>query len=128
METVRQASCYEGDLTGSITAVARAYFDYATRQSTFYRMLLSMWFAPPSSEYFPVIQEVLQEQTGLLTEMFERASADHGNMRGRHRLYAVSFKGLIDTYIAVAAHGQLDLKSDEFQYRIIHQFMHGLFS
>ncbi len=128
LETAREAALYRGDVTGSITQVVRAYFDYAERQPTFYRMLLSMWFAPPSSEYFPVVRAVLEQQTRLLEQMFLRAAADHGNMRGRHQQYGVSLKGLIDSYIGLSLQGYADLKAPDLQYRIVHQFMHGIFS
>lgn len=91
-------------------------------------MLLSMWFAPPSAEYSPAVRSLLAQQSRLLEELFERATEDHGNMRGRHVLYAMSLKGQIDTYIGLGLQGYVDLKSDELVYRMIHQFMHGIFS
>ncbi len=128
LEGVQEASTYKGDITNSITRVVRAFFSYAERQPTFYRLILSMWFAPPSSEYSPVIRELLAQQTQMLEKMFELAAANHGNMRGRHQQYAVSLKGCIDTYIGLALQDLVDLKANDFQYRLIHQFMHGIFS
>lgn len=124
----REASQYRGDVTGSIGSVVRAYFDYARSEPIFYRMVLSMWFAPPSSEYSAPILDLFNRQTLLLEDMFESAAKDHGNMRGRHRLYAVSLKGMVDTYIGVWLQSGLDIRADDLQYRIIHQFMHGIFS
>lgn len=125
---VAEAADYQHDVTRSITQVVHAYFEFAAWQPTFYRMMLSLWFAPPSAEYSPVVREVLEQQTRLIERMFEAAERDHGNMRGRHRQYAVSLRGLIDSYIGLALNGYLELPQADSQYRIIHQFMHGIFS
>ena len=128
LAAVRPASAYHGNITGSINTVVHAYFDYARRQPDFYRMLLSMWFAPPSAEYSPAVRALLTQQQHLLQTMFERATEDHGNMRGRHIIYAMSLKGQIDTYIGLGLQGYVDLSSKDLVYRMIHQFMHGIFS
>ncbi|WP_119068863.1 TetR/AcrR family transcriptional regulator [Aggregatilinea lenta] len=125
---VRQATVYHRNITGSINTVVHVYFDYARRQPEFYRMLLAMWFAPPSAEYSPAVRALLAQQQHLLETMFERATEDHGNMRGRHMLYAMSLKGQIDTYIGLGLQGYVDLTSNDLVYRMIHQFMHGIFS
>ena len=128
VEAVREAAHYEGDLTRSIQKLVRAYFGYAGNHPLYYRMMLSMWFAPPSSEYFPVVQEVLVEQHRLIEAMFREAVVNHGNMQGRHLQYAVSLKGMIDTYIGMSLRGLVRLNDDAFEHRIIHQFMYGIFS
>ncbi|HEX2906973.1 MAG TPA: TetR/AcrR family transcriptional regulator [Phototrophicaceae bacterium] len=125
---VREASAYNNDITGSITQVVKVYFSYVERQPTFYRMVMSMWYAPPSSEYFSSVHDLLRQQSHLLEEMFRCAGEQHGNMRGRHRQYAVSLKGIIDTYIGLGLQGYVNLKSEDLIYRVIHQFMHGIFS
>jgi len=128
LNDVRVATTYAGDVTRSIETIIRAYFDYAEENPIFYRMLLSMWFAPPSSEYFPSVHALFQQQFLLIEDMFRQAANDHGNMKGRHQQYAVSLKGMIDTYIAVAFQGHIDLKQSNVEYRLGHQFMHGIFS
>jgi len=128
MAMVSRAATYRHDITGSIQAVVRAYFEYAAREPTFYRMVLSMWFAPPDSEYSAAVIELLERQTACLEELFRLAAGDHGNMRNRQRQYAISLKGLIDTYIGVWLQSGLDLRGGDIQARIVHQFMHGIFS
>lgn len=128
MDTVREASYYTGDITLSIQKVMEAYFTFAENHSTLYRMLISMWFAPPSSEYFAVIQEVQYKQYQLLEALFKNAEQHHGNMRGRQAQLAVSLKGTIDTYIGMALQGYVNLHAGGLEYRVMHQFMHGIFS
>jgi TetR/AcrR family transcriptional regulator len=128
IEMVQKATAYKGDITLSIQTVVQTYFDFAENNTTFYRMMLSTWFAPPSSEYFASVQGVLVQQHLLLEEMFRNAVQNHGNMAGRHQQYAVSLKGIIDTYIGMALQGYINLQTDNLKYRIVHQFMHGIFS
>lgn len=124
---VKQAADYQGDLPLSLYRVAMAYFDFAGAQPTFYRVLLAMWFAPPSSDPFKAVSALNERQQDLLEDLFERASADHGNMRGRHRAYAATFLGMVNTYISLALNGYAEL-NDELVYRAVHQFMHGIYS
>ena len=125
---IREASLYAGDVTQSIQNVVQAYFDFAKNHPTFYRLLISTWFSPPSSEYFTSVQHLLHQQHLLLEDMFRHAANNHGNMKGRHQQYAISLKGMIDTYIGMAINGYVDLQKDDMKYRLIHQFMHGIFS
>ncbi len=128
LETVRQAALYQGDITQSIHQVVRVYFAYAQEHASFYRMMLSMWFAPAGSEYFAPIHDVLEQQHQAFEEMFRQAARDHGNMAGRHTQYAISLKGLIDTYIGMALQGYTSFRDDALEDRVRHQFMHGIFS
>ncbi len=125
---LRQAAAYHHDITRSIQQVVHTCFTFAGEQPMFYRLLLATWFAPPSSEYFGSVQHLLHQQYLLLEGLFLAAVPDHVNMQGRHHQYAVSLKGIIDTYIGMALQGVLDLNADHLEYRVVHQFMHGIFS
>ncbi len=128
LQAVREAALYQGDITLTVHRVVQTYFDFAGKHPLFYRMLLSMWFAPPSSEYFAVVQDVLLEQHQLLEAMFRDAVSNHGNMRDRQQQYALSLRGMIDTYIRISMLGMVDLNDTAFRQRLVHQFMHGIFS
>ena len=128
MKDVQEATVYAHDIRNSIRKVVETYFDFAMKHPVFYRLLLSAWFAPPSSEYFPVIQSLMYQQYQLMEHMFLQAADDHGNMKGRQQQYAVSLKGMIDTYIGMSLQGHVQLTDEHLVYRITHQFMHGIFS
>jgi TetR/AcrR family transcriptional regulator len=110
-----------------LETLAKAYFDFAAKHPTFYRMQLSMWFAPSASEAFKAISAINERQQQILEAIFLRAAVDHGNMRGRQRAYAATFLGMLNTYIALALNGYAEL-DDELVRRAVHQFMHGIFS
>lgn len=123
-----KAAAYQHDLTLNIQQLMTAYFDYAEAHPVFYRLLLAMWFAPTSSEYYLPVADLQQRQFVIIEHLFQQATADHGNMRGRHRQFAISLKGMIDTYIGLSLQGYLELNNPQLVYQLSHQFMHGIFS
>tara|TARA_Y100001933_G_C18826021_1_gene491363 strand:+ start:287 stop:856 length:570 start_codon:yes stop_codon:yes gene_type:complete len=125
---LREVSRYQGDITKSITDVTQFYFEYLDREPTFYRLILMTRFMPPSSDVYDIVTQVQHQQFDLLQQLFKDATEDHGNMRGRHRWYAVSLLGTIDTYIVMSLQGYIHLNEPHRVYRIVHQFMHGIFS
>jgi TetR/AcrR family transcriptional regulator len=48
-------------------------------------------------------------------------------MKGRHRAYAATFLGMVNTYISLALNGYAKL-DDDLVRKAVHQFMHGIFS
>lgn len=126
-EAVRAASDYQGDLTGTLTKLARAYFQFAYENPTYYRMQLAMWFAPVESDPFKLVSSLNEQQHVMVERMFESAVKDHGNMRGRQKLYAAAFIGQIHTCIGLWLNNYADL-NDDLIYRVVHQFEHGIYS
>lgn len=118
---------YQHDLTMTLLGVTRVYFDFARRYRTFYRMQLAMWYAPRDSEAFRAVTASHEHQQAMLETIFRLAVEDHGNMHGRHRAYAATFTGMINTYIGLALNEHLVL-DDVLAYQAVHQFMHGIFS
>ena len=127
LDKLADAADYKHDITASLHAVAGTYFNFARQHPRFYRFYLSMWFAPRESEGFKAIQSFNTRQHQLIEDMFANAVSDHGNMYGRQRTYAASFTGMINTYIMMSLNGYADL-DESFVQRLIHQFMHGIFS
>ncbi|MEP7284298.1 MAG: TetR/AcrR family transcriptional regulator [Chloroflexota bacterium] len=125
---VQNAAAYDHDITRSITELVTAYFNYAQQNPVFYRMMLAMWFSPPSSEPHLNIADLQHQQFLIIESLFKQAATDHGNMRNRHAQYAATLKGLIDTYIALYLQGLVVNDNPELVYRLTHQFMHGIFS
>jgi hypothetical protein len=90
-------------------------------------MQLSMWFSPSESDAFKAVATVNERQQKILEALFLQAANDHGNMRGRHQMYAATFLGMLNTYIALALNGYAKL-DDDLVRKAVHQFMHGIFS
>jgi hypothetical protein len=124
---VKAAAAYRGDLPLTLNQVAAAYFDFANHHKLFYRLQLALWFAPPASDAFKAVSRLNHDLYQLIEDLFLRAAADHGNMKGRHRAYAATFIGMINNYIALSLNGYAKL-DDQLVYQAMHQFMHGIFS
>lgn len=124
---VDASAAYNGDLTGNLQQIAGVYFDFARANPIFYRMQLSMAFAPINSETYRLISGWSRQQEAILTKLFSQAVERHGNMRGRQQAYAYSFLGLLNTYISLWLIEQITL-DDDIYHRIVHQFEHGIYS
>jgi TetR/AcrR family transcriptional regulator len=125
--TALQKVEYNRNVVSPLEAIAKLYFDFARKHRAFYRMQLSMWFSPPESDAFKAVATVNEKQQKTLEDFFLQAANDHGNMKGRHQMYAATFLGMLNTYIALALNGYAKL-DDDLVRKAVHQFMHGIFS
>jgi TetR/AcrR family transcriptional regulator len=124
---VAASSTYRGDLPGTLNRVVTTYFEQATRDPDYHRFRLALWLAPPESEAGDVVAAQLARESALLEAMFEAATRDHGNMRGRARLFTASLQGMVHAHVALMLRGQTRLDA-ELAHRAVHQFMHGIYS
>ena len=133
-QAVSQAADYHpsnpwgrGDLPGTLTALARAYFKFAVENPVYYRLQLAFYFAPSHSEAYQAVAWHNERQYQLVAGVFQAAVVQHGNMRGRHRLYAATFIGMLNTCIGLWLNGYGALDEALVQ-RAVHQFQHGIYS
>jgi AcrR family transcriptional regulator len=122
-----EAARYAGDLPRTLEQVVSAFFEFAAREPTLYRMVLAMWLASPASEAGRVIGDLHTEQRAVVQSLFAQAAPDHGSIRGRERTYAVTLLGMIHTYVGLFLGGELELDR-QVVYRAVHQFSHGIYS
>ena len=127
MEKVRVAAYYQRDLPLSLEQIARTYFEAAEANPRFFRLQLTMQYAPVDSEPNQAITPYRLEQQQILQSLFIQAVQDHGNMRGRHVMYAATFLGMIHTYIGEYLNGVTTF-ADPFTHMAVHQFSHGIYS
>ena len=127
LDQVRPAAAYQGDLPLTLYRLAGAYFAFARQRPAFYRLQLSLWLGPAASEATLAVRPWGMRQQEMLVELFIAAAADHGNMKGRHRRYAVSYLGQVNTFIGLVLNGYLE-PGDELVFNLVHQFMHGIYS
>lgn len=127
LESVRTASYYQRDLPYSLEKIVRAYFEAAIENPRFFRLQLILQYAPPESEPNLAVSPYRLEQQQILQSMFIQAVQDHGNMRGRHVMYAATFLGMIHTYIGEYLNGVTSLE-DPLTHLAVHQFSHGIYS
>lgn len=124
---LEHASRYQGDLPRHLREIVRVYLAFVRAQPDLYRLLAAAALAPPESDPARLARPLHAQQRGLLTALFEAASGDHGNMRGRARRYADSFSGLVNAYLVLALLGEV-VVDDQLEHDIVHQFSHGIYS
>lgn len=124
---IEKASYYTGDITKSLTDLTICYFTFALQNKVFFKMMLSMSCHPVESQSYKIIQPYLETEFGLFEKLFKNAEKDHGNMKGRSFLYTISFIGILNTYITLLLNKNIEL-DDTLYYKVVHQFMHGIFS
>jgi TetR/AcrR family transcriptional regulator len=118
---------YEHDLTANLNRLAQGMFAFSLAEPAFTRLLLALTWHPLESESHAVVRAFQTRLYAALAALFLAAEHDHGNMLGRSSQYATSFLGLLQTYAGMLLDGHLKL-TDDLAYRVVHQFMHGIFS
>ena len=121
------AANYKHDLVANINTIMRLYLNSAKAEPLFFRLQLALGFASPKSDAYQAIKSYLESEQQTLTEMFKAAAADHGNMQGREATYALSLLGAARTYALQVLNDKLEV-DEALLYRVVHQFMHGIFS
>ncbi len=127
LDNLTTVSNCPSDVPGSLYKFAETVFKFAAENKDFYRMLLSMGFDPPQSRTYLIIKPYLEKEYEIFESFFKAAQQFHGNMKDREKQYALSFIGLINTYISVQLNFDLDIDSS-FVFRVVHQYMYGIFS
>lgn len=112
---------YENDVFPVLTRVCEAYFNFARKNQKFYRLMTSAFFAPKNSEFHFITEPFINKQFAIIAGMFQKISETHVNMK-RHKGYLThTFIGILNSCIA------LDIKNTTSK-KVVHQFMHGIFS
>jgi AcrR family transcriptional regulator len=115
---------YDGELPLSLLRTAQCFFDVAQQSPTFYRMQLGMWYSGPESESRQAVAPHFQRQHQILEALFIDAARDHGNLRGQHTAYSISFLGMINSHIASASTGF----SEDLTRKAVRQFLYGIYA
>lgn len=121
------AADYQDDLPLTLQTIAETYFSFAGEFQVFYRLQLALWFAPQESEGFKAVIIQNRFQYEMLEKVFLNAVFQHGNMRGRHQAYALTFLGMLNTYIGLGLNGFATLDV-ELARQAVRQFQYGIYS
>jgi TetR/AcrR family transcriptional regulator len=94
----------------------------------FFRLMVSLFSSAPETSGWEAAAGLRKNLLGIMTDLFAAAAKDHGNMKGRQHLYGETFFALLQSCGILALNGELSLTDQAIRIRIIHQFMHGIFS
>ncbi len=121
------ACAYQGDLPLTLERIARCFFQFARDHPVYYRMHLGFSVAPPESEASRAVASWNERQRALIEAVFTQAVVQHGNMRGRQRLFAATLIGMINTCVGLWLNGTAPL-DDDLLRSALRQFQHGIYS
>lgn len=121
------ACSYRGDLAASLRSAMEVFLRYGREEKDFSRLRLALSSAPPSSEEAGVVRPYREKLRAAFRGTFVAAAGDHGNMKNREVPYAASFVGVADAYVGLVLSGEL-VPDQDFITRVVHYFMHGIFS
>ncbi len=118
---------YQGDLPLTLFRVGKTYFSFAKKEKPFMPVYLSMSLVPINNEVYKVFLHFYEQEYNLIDNIFVKAVSNHGNMKGRNRVYTYTFIGMLNTYISLSLKDSIEL-DDECVYKAVHQYMHGIYS
>jgi TetR/AcrR family transcriptional regulator len=122
-----KAAKYSHDIVMNLTDLFSKNIDYACDNQDFFRLIQRLFASSPEAPGFEIGSKLRTSLIRIYSSLFRSAAGDHGNMRNREKIYAETFWGLVSTCATLAMNGGMKL-DPATRFRIVHQFMHGIFS
>ena len=118
---------YHNDIVKSLEDISRQFFEFAQVEPGFFRFWMTIRLSPPQSIPYQSLRPYAQAQHQIISNFFAIAAKQHGNLKDKNEMLAVSFIGLLLIYATDDLHSNRLLAGDTV-YQIVHQFMYGIFS
>ncbi|MDR1930204.1 MAG: TetR/AcrR family transcriptional regulator, partial [Treponema sp.] len=122
-----EAAVYRHDLVMNLRGLLRNTLAFAEARPRFFRLAASLFSSAPETASYAAGKDLRASLAGILTELFAAAAEDHGNMKNRQFIYGEAFFALLQSSALLSLNGELEI-DEPLLVRIIHQFMHGIFS
>jgi len=129
LDELQELSLYKNDIVFSLDSIVYHYLKFAKENLFFYRLILNLSFAPEESLCYKNIVKYTLRQHNLIEGLFLHAEKQHGNMKGRRKMFAFTFLGIINASISYYFYtkDESDLSFENAQ-KVCKQFRHGIFS
>ena len=115
----------------SLYDLAGLYCDFFERDRKFYLMIMSLYYYARENEAYKAVEPYITEFYFFVVQVFDRASDELGNMRGRQYQFAAGFTGTINSYFLVLCQGEVQESENSTKEQVkmlVDQFMYGIFS
>lgn len=129
-EAIDQAAVYEGDVPKTLYAVALAFIEKTNSYQKMYMLMMALFYSARENEAYQVVKPLIHDFYQRIVGIFEQASSELGNMRGRQATFAIGFIGIINHYILLTADTEkANSRTDEKEIqKLVNQFMYGIYS
>ena len=113
-----------GDFSATLAAIAEATFAFAAAERSFYRLYLTLWFAPIRSEAYEVGQSFHELHFAAVERLFRDALAAEGLSESRGRALTAAFLGVLNNAIGLALNNYAALGANRAR-EAAHAFLYG---
>ena len=117
---------YQG-LYKNLTEITEIFFEYAEKEPTFYRLLLTLFNTPPENKIHKISNQKYIDIYKILESLFLEAAGVFGNMKGKERIATTTFIGMINGFILLILNKEVQI-SKSLITTLVHQFMYGIAS
>lgn len=127
---IDEASRYEKDVPKTLYAVASAFIEVANSHHKMYMLMMALFYSARENEAYQAVKPLIRDFYERIVGIFERASHELGNMRGRQTSFAIGFIGIMNHYILLAGETDKGMRmvSDMEVKELVNQFMYGIYS
>ena len=115
------------DLEAALAASAEATFAFAAAERTFYRLYLTLWFAPIRSEAYEVAQVFHARHFERVERFFLEAGRSDATLHHRERSLAAAFLGALNNHIGLALNNYAALNG-KLARDVVQAFLYGALS
>lgn len=122
---LQEGGAPSGDLDVALTAIAETTFAFAAGERTFYRLYLTLWFAPVRSEAYDVARAFHERHFAAVERRFREAAGETNALQGRSRDLAASFLGVLNNHIGLALNSYAALNA-RLARETAHAFLYGV--
>ncbi|MBR4986824.1 MAG: TetR/AcrR family transcriptional regulator [Proteobacteria bacterium] len=126
-DMIVQKAVYERDLVHNLNEIARASLEFFMANEEAYRMLEYAANTSHHAEHHAFVQAFWDDLTGTIRALFESAVPQHGNLAGKTEMSAWLFIFAIRAEICLVLKDR-SRYSPDLPYKLVHQFMYGIFS
>lgn len=129
-KAIDKASKYEKDVPKTLYAVASAFIEVANSHHKMYMLMMALFYSAKENEAYQAVKPLIHDFYQRVVGIFERASHELGNMRGRQTSFAIGFIGIMNHYILLAGETDKGIRmvSDTEVKELVNQFMYGIYS
>lgn len=126
LRTLRTAGEYGGDLVKALESLTSSWIQLALARPDFFHLQLALEFLPTSHETRRLIAPWLAQQQALLEDLLIAAVPQHGNLKGHHRMLALTLLGLLYQVTRALLAGEIEPQPD-LVHKLVKQFMYGMY-
>ena len=127
LDRLAEAAAYQRDLPLTLGRVVDTMFAFGQAEPELYWMVVAANITATDATANQVLASRMNRQVQILTDLFDAAVHDHGNIRGRQLLAATTLLAMISIHLRHASEGVLTL-DNRATWHLIQQFSYGIYS